>query len=363
MVHSHYGPTSWSVAQRVSSLVVAGTLALLDDFRDRFDTPAVIGGVVNLDGALELDVTGCRRRDRPNDAATVDDRWHIGSCGKSMTAVLYGCLVEAGLAQWGTPIGALFPEIADIDPGWNEPTIDDLLHCRAGVAPNPPRSQMATLWASRAPEAEQRLNAAKTVLSNPPDNAGKFRYSNLGYIVVGAAIDAIAGMPYEQALRHRVLEPLGIDSLGFGPPPMVCGHRSRFRLGPLLSRGAPAPPDDVHSDNPTLFNPAGRMHLTVGDWAKFQRLFLDAGQPLLGEETVKHLLALPADDPTSMAMGWVPAYRLDGVAYGMQGSNTVWSATALIDDDMEKTSLVIVNDGRAKVLRRSAQLAFALLQD
>ena len=281
-----------------------------------------------------------------------------------MTAVLYGCLVEAGLAQWGTPVGSLFPDIADIDPGWGEPTIDDVLHCRAGVAPNPPRSQMKALWASRAHEADQRLGAVEAILSNPPDEVGKFRYSNLGYIMVGAAIDRIAGVPYELALRQRVLEPLGIDSLGFGPPSLVCGHRSRFRLGPLLlGPGAAAPTDDVHSDNPTLFNPAGRMHLTLADWAKFQRLFLNDGKPILGEATVKHILTPPADDPTSMAMGWAPAHRLDGVAYGMQGSNTLWSATALIDDSMDRTSLVVVNDGRAKVLRRSAQLAFALLQD
>ena len=335
---------------------------LLEEFRDRAGVPAVVGAVVDRDGALQIDVTGSRRRSDPADLAATDDLWHIGSCGKSITAALYGRLVEAGLAEWSAPVRTLFPDLPAAAPGWSDPTVDDLLLCRAGVTPNPPRTQMAELWSCELSPAEQRHRATVKILSSPPDKPGRFRYSNLSYVVVAAAIDRLAGAPFEEALRVHVLEPLGIDSLGFGPPPLVCGHGPKIRLGPLLlGRGAPAPTDEARSDNPTLFNPAGRMHLTIADWATFQRVFLNEGRPLLAAETVRHLLTPPPDDPTSMAMGWAPAHRLDGVSYGMQGSNTMWAATALIDDERARTAMVVVNDGRSKVLQGSAMLAARLL--
>lgn len=43
-------------------------------------------------------------------------------------------------------------------------------------------------------------------------------YSNLGYAVLGAALVAAAGEPYEQLVRRRVLEPLGIEEMTARPP-------------------------------------------------------------------------------------------------------------------------------------------------
>lgn len=333
----------------------------LATFRHRHGVPAVIGGVVDRDGPSRIEVIGARRRDEPADAATVDDVWHIGSCGKAITAVLYARLVEAGRAEWGTPVRALFPDLPGIPSSWDRPTIDDLLRSRAGVAPNPTRAEMPALWASSAPPDEQRTDTVRAALSVEPDRPGRFRYSNLGYVVAGAAIDRCAGMPFEEALRVHVLDPLGIESLGFGPPPSVCGHGSRLRLGPLtVGKGAAAPPDDVRSDNPTLFTPAGRMHLTIDDWARFHRVFLREGAPLLSADTVRHLLAVPEDDRRSMSMGWASAEAI-GARYGMQGSNTMWAATALIDATMSRTAMVVTNDGRSRLLRRSAELASRLL--
>ena len=63
----------------------------------------------------------------------------------------------------------------------------------------------------------------------------------------------------------------------------------------------------------------------------------------------------------TMAMGWMRAAHLRGVSYAMQGSNTMWSATAIIDDDRQRAALVACNDGRNRVLNRSVGLAGQLL--
>lgn len=332
----------------------------LDSFRTEHGVPAVVGAIVEQDGRMESAAVGTRARNGAA-LATIDDQWHIGSCGKSMTAVLWACLVEAGLADWGVPVRSLFPDITVSERQWDEVTIDDVLRCTAGVASNPPRRQMPNLWESTLAIAEQRTNAVETILATPPKQPGRFRYSNLGYTLVGAAIDRVSGSTYEQALGDYVFEPLGMHSVGFGAPAQVRGHRSRFRLGPVAAgAGSAVEPGEVNSDNPPLLTPAGRMHLSIGDWATFQRLFLHGGRPLISAQSHEYILQIPADPKLPMAMGWVSGEGLGG-SYGMQGSNTLWSATAVINSDMTRTALVVANDGRTKVLRRSATLAARLL--
>jgi CubicO group peptidase (beta-lactamase class C family) len=60
---------------------------------------------------VDLHIAGASRRGRPEDAAAADDPWHIGSCGKSMTAALYARLVEAGRAEWSASIVDLFHDL------------------------------------------------------------------------------------------------------------------------------------------------------------------------------------------------------------------------------------------------------------
>ena len=335
--------------------------SLLLDYRERLDVPAVIAAITDASELIDIDVVGARSRHPDAGAAGIDDQWHIGSCGKSITAALYGRLVEAGAASWTTPVADLFPDITGIDDGWATPTVEDLLHCRAGVAANPSALEMRRLFSCEDPITEQRTDAARKVLQSEPKRPGRFVYSNLSYALVGAAIDRLGGEPYEDALTHRIWEPLGITTAGLGPPPGVRGHRPRLRLGPLIAgRGGPAVPDDGKvADNPPLLTPAGRIHLSVPDWARFQRVFLGDGD-FLSSETVARLLAQP-DDGRGIAMGWASGERL-GVSHAMQGSNTMWAATALMDRDSARTCMVVVNDGRTRVLATSAQLAGRLLE-
>lgn len=335
---------------------------LLIGFRRRFGVPALGAAVVAANGSLDVDVIGDRRRGGA-DPATVNDQWHIGSCAKAITAALYARLVEQGDAEWRVPIGEFFPDLADnVDNGWSRPTIDEVLVCRSGMKANLSRGETLEAWEDTSPLAAQRTRAVTSALSQPPRNRGTFRYSNLGYIVVGAAIDRIAGMPFEDALQTFLLGPLGIGSAGFGPPPDIWGHRANHQLGSLgIGRGESAAPAEARSDNPAVMNPAGRLHLSLADWARIQKLILNRGDSLLMRGTVEHLLAIPAGKGTGMAMGWAPATRLEGASYGMQGSNTMWAATAIIDDAFNRTAMVVVNDGRTRLLSQTTKLASQIL--
>lgn len=339
----------------------------ITEFATRLNVPAVSGGVIDATGSLNYEVVGvCRRGDADQEATRVkrDDHWHIGSCAKAITAVLYARLVDAGLAAWQTPIASLFPDLADqLAPEWQQCPIEDLFVCQAGMRANPSSKQMIKAYADNRPLPEQRTGMALWAMQDAPRTPGKFVYSNLGYMVIGAAIDRITGSSYEAALQDYVMQPLGVTSLGFGPPPRICGHHSRLRLGSLiLFAGSPAEPQKVRSDNPAMFSSAGTLHLSLPDWAKFLHLFNSDGGDLLTAESIEHLLRIPTGDGMRMGKGWAYA-DLPGIAYGQQGSNTMWSATALIAADRRRIAFVVCNDGRTRVLGNSAVLAAALLEE
>lgn len=336
----------------------------LDQFVQRHRAPAVAAAVVGVDGEVECRVAGVRRRGS-SDVALVSDRWHIGSCTKTFTAVLWACLVERGQAEWDMPLVEALADLgSEIHPGWTGQTLDSMLRHHAGVSADLSPDQMKRAWEDQRPLAAQRTNAAGWALGVPPGEPGQFRYSNLGYIVVGAAIDRLAGATFEQALNTHVLTPLGIETAGFGPPGEVWGHPERFRLGGVgLLSGPPADPSDPFSDNPAVLSAAGTMHTTMADWAKFVRIFLVGGSNLLSDSTVDRLLQPPHGGKYGMAMGWRRTGSMPGVGYAMQGSNTMWSATAVIDDERRRAALVACNDGRSRVLNNSARLAATLLAE
>jgi CubicO group peptidase (beta-lactamase class C family) len=330
--------------------------------------PAVGGAVVTRDGDPNLEVLGERVRGGGDPVASTDG-WHLGSCGKSMTAALYARLVERGDAAWGARLPDLFPDLGcELHPGWAAITIDDVFVSQAGLPANLSRSSMRASWRDARPIREQRTDVAARALAEPPRRPGRFLYSNLGYIVIGAAIERITDLPFESALVTQVLEPLGISSAGFGPPPQIWGHAGRMlALGPLglvdLGGGKPADPERAESDNPPVMSPAGRAHLCLEDWARFHRVFLTGGGELLRPQSVARLLTTAPGRGPRQALGWAPVRGRIDASFGQQGSNTAWVATALIDRARERTAMVVCNAGSARLLRRTPKLALQMLAD
>ena len=334
----------------------------LKKFQDKLGVPAVFGGVIDANGELGLDVIGVRRRGHP-DVATVSDRIHIGSCCKMVTAVLFGTFVAEQRVTWEMPITELFPDLADsIAKDWQQRTVEELFYCLSGMVANPPRRVLISGHTDARPLAEQRTEMVELALAEAPQKPGRFVYSNMSYIVLGAAIDRLSGTSYESALQARVLKPLGITTAGFGPPPNVWGHAPRVYIGGLaLFKGKPADPRSSRSDNPPLLSSAGTLHLSCTDWAKLLRLFqAGANTEIVNDRIIERILTVPHKEAAQMAMGWASA-RLNGISYGAQGSNVRWSATALMDDARRRIALVVCNDGRSRVLTQSVSLAHRLL--
>jgi CubicO group peptidase (beta-lactamase class C family) len=272
---------------------------------------------------------------------TTRDPWHIGSCTKAMTAALYARLVEKGRAKWGAKLPALFPDLApEMDPAWANTTIDEVFRHRAGLS-NIDARWLIVLRNDRRGPQPQRTSTAREWLSKPPGaRPGDFLYSNTGYMIAGAAIERITKSSWEDAIAEHVFKPLKMEAAGFGPPlgDAPQGHGSG-PLGGFTPKGVgPA------ADNPPALGPAGTVHVTFEDWAKFVRVFFDPKQTFLKPETVQRLVTPePGQD---YAYGWGVSDKPEtGRVITHTGSNTMWMAQVAIQPDQGLASFVATNCG------------------
>lgn len=288
--------------------------------------PAAGGVVVTPRGTLYLEAGGLRRADR---LATVtrDDLWHIGSSTKALTAALYGRQVEAGRAQWSARLPALFPDLK-LHPDWADTRIDDVMAHRAGLADEGviEADYLAAAAASAKPVAEQRSALVAQVLAKPPARPpGGFAYANLDYVVAGAALERIARRSWEESLRADLFAPLGMRTAGFGPPlgAEPWGHKlgDDRRLHPVAPTGI--------ADFPAVLAPAGGVHLSLADYARFVRVFLADGGGYLKPETLTRLGRPWGGQDGDYGLGWQVTAG-EGWAQGplltSEGSNTLWHA-------------------------------------
>lgn len=84
--------------------------AYADSVRQAYHIPELAYAVVSADAVLEFQVLGVQRL-RTSLLAKPNDRFHLGSNTKAVTAFLAAVLVKQGKVAWDTPFLTLFPEL------------------------------------------------------------------------------------------------------------------------------------------------------------------------------------------------------------------------------------------------------------
>ena len=202
-------------------LLIVCLLTLLSDIAVAEKAPKAVqaGGVAAIveNGKVSLKVASGVRKQGDAEPFTVDDKVHIGSCTKAMTATLVGMLIDEGKLTWDTKITDVFPEFADqIHEEYRPVTISHLLSHYAGI----PRSVAWSELGAENSAYEQRLTMMRQVFFQKPSHPpGKtYLYSNVGFVAAGVMLEKITGEAWEELITSRLFEPLGMKSAGFGPP-------------------------------------------------------------------------------------------------------------------------------------------------
>lgn len=319
-------------------------IAVLEPIRKKHNLPALAAAVVTSQGLEAQAVTGYRRRDCAV-PATTNDLWHLGSNTKAMTATLAARLIERGQLSWQTTPVVVFPELAsEFHAEFRSVTLRQLLTHRAGL---PAEWDWARLAHAGPVPTEQRRAAVRNALSAPPAFPPGRRavYSNLGYVIAGALLERVTGQSWEDLMRREIFEPLGMSSAGFGG---VGTPGTLDQPWGHLARGRPARTNGPAADNPPVVGPAGTVHCTLADWARFVADHLRGlrGQPGLLQPAAYRALA--AGEPDSeFGAGWVVTRRdwAGGLALNHCGCNTLFFANVWLAPERDFAVLVVANQG------------------
>jgi CubicO group peptidase (beta-lactamase class C family) len=319
----------------------------LEEIRKERGLPALAAAAIRHGKIIVNAATGVRKlgADEP---VTTDDQWHLGSCTKSMTATLAGMLVDEGKLSWHTTIADVFPEMRDaMRPSWRTVTLEQLLTHRGGVPAHPPVDLWADAIEQKGTPTEQRLALARGTICLPQEESHgrKFIYSDEGYGIVGAMIERVTGEAWEDLLRERLFEPLGMTSAGFGAPAspgkvdQPWGHLGE--IGELH----PVEPGPL-ADNPPAIGPAATVHASLADFARYADWHSNwqrADPRLLTEETFNHLHKRAAGQ--DYALGWLVEERdwAGGDVFWHAGSNSMFYAVMWVAPDREATFVAATN--------------------
>lgn len=327
--------------------------SLIAPIIQKHNVPGMAVAVVQDGETVAIGTSGVRRRGKP-DLVTSADRFHIGSDTKAMTAMLCGILVDEGVLKWEQTLGETF---VDLNPTmhakYQAVTLEQLLTHRGGAPGAIEKTPLwIKLWQHNGTPTSARQRLLSGVTSQPPEATPgeKFIYSNAGYSIAGHMTEKVTGESWEQLMREKVFRPLGMTTAGFGAP----GTREKIdEPRGHLANGKAVEPDSLFppADNPVAIGPAGNVHCSIGDWAKFVAANLPAAKTALVKPETLKKLHTPVGEKTQYAMGWIIADNQPwaaGPALTHSGSNSMWYAVAWLAPKKNFAVLVACNQANGK---------------
>jgi CubicO group peptidase (beta-lactamase class C family) len=313
---------------------------VLAPVRDAHHLPGLIGAILTGGRLAAIGALGIRKIGSP-EPIRITDQFHLGSDTKAMTATVIGMLVDAGKLSWASKVRDVFPDVApDFHPAFRTVTLSHLLTHRAGLPHDGPWWDLPGQTTT-----EQRWSLLCTQLANPPAHkpGSTYAYSNVGYALAGLMAETVTGQPWERLMRERLFGPLEMESAGFGPPATQAsvdqpwGHHLEGKdIVPTLEDNAPAT------------GPAGTVHCSVPDWAKFAALHLggERGRARLLKPVTFRTLHTPPPG-FDYAGGWMVGDRswANGRVLNHSGSNLSFFATIWLAPERDIAILVATNQG------------------
>ena len=321
--------------------------------------PALAAIVFDDQKVIASGAVGVRKFGDPT-LVTIEDSFHLGSCTKAMTATLAARIVERGEISWATTVKEAL-SLQNVDSALENITLLELMSHNAGM-PASLKNQPPGLWKylyynntwqKGAKGRADRLKVAELLFSATPAQAvGSYKYSNAGFMIAGAMLEAATDTEWEDLMRTELFKPLGMKNCGFGPAarPDKVDQPWPHKLGndkPLLVTPLNRAPESW--DNPRSLGPAGTVSCTISDWAKFGQLHLGDGGDYISTESMSKLHEVRNASARS-ALGWFSYKRswAGGTALTHTGSNLFNFAIVWISPTKKKGVMVATNIGDGK---------------
>jgi CubicO group peptidase (beta-lactamase class C family) len=246
-------------------------------------------------------------------------QFRVGSMNKMLTAVATLQLVQAGALRLDVPLATYLPDYPNAELA-SKVTAHHLLTHTGGTGDIFGPAFTANRLELRSTADYLRLYGTRN-LQFPP--GAQFAYSNYGFMLLGALIERVSGMSYDDYVTARILAPAGITATGSAPEDSLVPGRSVGYTRQLV-------PGALVSNAPTLpyrGTPAGGWYSTVGDLERFtvalrEHRLLDSAHTAL---LIGGKVPMGAGGPVHYAYGFIDRVqagrRLVGHGGGAPGMN------------------------------------------
>jgi CubicO group peptidase (beta-lactamase class C family) len=260
---------------------LAGLDAAIESARRQWHAPGLAVAIVKDDQVVYLRGFGSKHLGR-NDAVDPHTLFTLASTTKAFTALALGLLVDDGKLHWDDPVLRYIPEFRVADPYvTREVTIRDLLVHRTGV------EETDILWVRGfdTHTSLEHLQYAKQASSL----RSTWAYNNMMYVVAAEVVARIAGMSFQEFVRRRIFEPLGMsDSLFTGPQ---LARQANVTGAHMIEQGVARAIEPYMSPDPLG---AAGIQSSAADMAQWLRMLLAkgtfAGRAVVKPETVGEAL-------------------------------------------------------------------------
>ena len=303
--------------------------------------------IVEKDGAIVLESGFGWANREAHTPFTLDTIAQIGSLTKQFTATAIVDLSARGKLQLTDPLSRYFPqgpEAAD------DITIEQLLTHTSGL-PDDCGSDFDLL--------SRKELVTRCLAKVMPSQKGKFRYSNLGYSVLAAIIEKVSAEKYEDYLRERFFQPLGMNHTGYF---FDTSQHKDLAWGYVDSMAQPPISDRLAAMGDSFWNLKGNggVQSTVREMYRWYRALTQDGK--ISDSIRRQLMTVHArrDDNAGYGYGWFVRTRADGEVEQVShtGSDGVFYAAFVWRPEERTFFYLVTNTGE----KRGAEIASATLR-
>jgi CubicO group peptidase (beta-lactamase class C family) len=313
--------------------------------RENYKVPAIAVTVMNAETVFLQEVQGVRVVYKPTQAS-LDDYFHIGSCSKSVLAMMAAKLVEQKKLTWQTKFFDMFPELkANANDAYSGITLEDLFLCEAGI------KAYTNAEAEPLPEygpivRDKRQKFIKYLIGQPPSSEkknGKFQhlYSNPSYLMASAMLERVSGRTYEEIVKKTLTDDLGM-AVYIGWPNSISVDQPWGHMIIKDKLEVFAPDNDYKI--PYLITPAGDLSMTPKGYAKYTQLHLRGlrgNDNYISSEAYHHIHFGYEGFSLGVANG-----KLGGERYsGFDGSAGTFFCRSIIVLESDFAFTIMVNEG------------------
>lgn len=336
----------------------------------------VIGQLNGPDGKLVRAASGSTKLSGGK-ALNGDERFIIGSNTKAMTAALAAICVERGLLRWDSKPADVIPELrGNVHAGYKDVTLVLLLDHLGGLMAFTGEEDALKFAAflegvpgalPGTPAGRRRFMASWLLAQAPAAKAGQeFLYSNAGYTLAAAMLEAVTGQDFEALFESMLAKPLKLDVQWRHP---VGDTQPQGHVGdtvPLLQAWQPLPADwQVWLD---AMGPSGSANMSVAGYSEWQRLHLQAFQGRSTPLPAAYLTRIRGLKLGQYALGWMGG-EVNGQALLFHtGADEGFMAIAGMRLDGKRSFVAMTNtfgyrtDGSSWVMDSLGQTAEALVK-